>query len=91
MKISVIIPIYNSEKYLKECIESVLDQNYLDLEIILIDDGSTDNSKLICEEYVQTYDNIALYCQTNQGASAARNLGIKKHVESIFSFLTAMM
>lgn len=87
MKISVIIPIYNSEKYLKECIESVLDQNYLDLEIILIDDGSTDNSKLICEEYVQTYDNIALYCQTNQGASAARNLGIKKACGEYIFFL----
>lgn len=87
MKISVIIPIYNSEKYLKECIESVLNQNYLDLEIVLIDDGSTDNSKLICEQYAQIYNNITLYCQTNQGASAARNLGIKKACGKYIFFL----
>lgn len=51
MKISVIIPIYNTEEYLSKCIESVIYQDYIDLEIILVDDGSTDNSLRICESY----------------------------------------
>ena len=78
MKISIIIPIFNSEKYLKECINSVLQQDYTDFEIILINDGSSDNSVAICEEYVKNYKNIKLYSQKNQGVSSARNLGLNK-------------
>ena len=74
MKISIIIPIFNSEKYLKECINSVLQQDYTDFEIILINDGSSDNSVAICEEYVKNYKNIKLYSQKNQGVSSARNM-----------------
>lgn len=87
MKVSVIIPVFNSEKYLRKCIESVINQNYVDLEIILVDDGSTDDSGLICKEYSQNYSNITMYSQTNQGASAARNLGIKNACGKYIFFL----
>ena len=74
-KVSVIIPIYNSEKFLSEAIESVLNQSYTDLEIIVIDDGSTDDSLKILEKYS---DKITILSQTNEGLTSALNLGIKK-------------
>ena len=76
MKFSVIIPVYNSEAFLHKCIDSIVEQNYRDYELILIDDGSTDNSRQICQDYVAKYENIALICQENSGPSAARNRGI---------------
>lgn len=75
-KMSIIIPVYNAEKYIKYTIESVLQQNYQNLEIILIDDGSTDKSTDIINEYVEKYSNITLICQENAGAPTARNNGI---------------
>lgn len=77
MKISVIIPVYNAQKYIKECLESVLNQTYSDLEIIIIDDGSTDNSYVICKEFEKKDSRIKVLQQVNQGAAAARNLGLK--------------
>lgn len=77
VKVSIIIPVYNSEKYLKECIESVINQNYSDMELILVDDGSSDNSYSICSKYKNEYPNISLFHQKNQGVSVARNLGLK--------------
>ena len=78
MKYSVIVPIYNTEKYLKQCIDSLLNQTYLNIEIILIDDGSKDNSLNICLEYQKIYFNkIRVMSQKNKGVSAARNLGIE--------------
>ena len=76
MMISVIIPIYNTEKYLKDCINSVLKQTINDYEIILINDGSTDKSKEIAEQYCHDYDNISLINQSNKGQGAARNVGV---------------
>ena len=78
VKISVIIPVYNSEKYLKECIDSILAQTYKNYEIIIINDGSTDNSKYICEQYEKSHNNVKLYSIENHGVSYARNLGISK-------------
>lgn len=75
--ISVIIPVYNVEEYLEECIESVLKQTYTNYEIILVDDGSTDNSGSICDCYERKYTNIKVIHQKNGGLSAARNLGLK--------------
>lgn len=75
--ISVIIPIYNLEKYLRQCIDSVLNQKNLDLEIILIDDGSTDNSFIICEEYANLDKRFRIIHKENQGQAAARNDGLK--------------
>ena len=83
-KISIIIPVYNVEQYIKNCLESVINQTYDNWEIILIDDGSTDNSKAI-------YENIAIkkFKQTNKGVSAARNLGIEKAQGDYIVFLDA--
>ncbi|MCI9360907.1 MAG: glycosyltransferase family 2 protein [Hungatella sp.] len=71
--ISVIIPIFNSETYLRECIISVLEQTCTDFEILLIDDGSTDSVPDICREFVQRDSRIRYYCQQHQGVSTARN------------------
>ena len=76
IKVSVIIPIYNDEEYLRPCLESVVHQSLNDVEIICIDDGSTDGTGLILEEYRKEWDNIIIYTQENQGAGCARNKGI---------------
>lgn len=75
-KISVIVPVYNTEKYLAQCIESILNQSMSDFELILIDDGSKDSSGLICERYAVQDKRIQAFHQTNRGASAARNYGM---------------
>ena len=75
--LSIIIPIYNSEKYLRDCLASVIDQTYKDLEIILVDNNSTDNSLKICKEYAAKDNRIRLMQERKKGAAAARNLGIK--------------
>lgn len=74
--ISVIIPIYNVAKYLKQCLDSVVNQTYTNLEIILVDDGSTDKSGLICDEYSKTDSRIKLIHKKNEGVAAARNTGL---------------
>ena len=76
-KVSVIIPIYNVEKYLRECLDSVVNQTLKDIEIILIDDGSTDSSLSICKEYANNDNRIKILTQKNQGAAIARNKGIE--------------
>lgn len=75
-KVSIIIPIYNVGVYFKECIESVLSQKYKEIEIILVDDGSTDNSGLIADEYALKDNRIKVIHQENSGVSTARNVGI---------------
>lgn len=75
-KVSIIIPVYNAAEHLENCLKSVLEQTYKNIEIILVDDGSTDISKEICAHYAQKYSNIKLIEQTNSGPSAARNNGI---------------
>lgn len=77
MKISVIIPVYNTEKYLKQCLDSVLSQELSDYEIICINDGSTDSSYKILNEYASIYKKIKLINIKNSGVSAARNIGLK--------------
>ena len=74
--LSVIIPIYNSEKYLSECISSVLGQTFNDFELILINDGSTDNSLMLCQEFARKDERIIVIDQVNKGVSAARNAGL---------------
>lgn len=75
-KLSVIIPVYNVERYLKKCVDSVCQQTFGDLEIILIDDGSPDRCGILCDELAQADNRIKVIHQQNQGVSAARNKGL---------------
>ena len=77
LKFSIIVPIYNIEKYIEKCIKSVLIQNYRNFELILVNDGSTDNSQNICEEYSKIDDRIIVINKKNGGLPAARNTGIE--------------
>lgn len=74
--VSVIIPVYNAGKFLTETIESVLSQSLVDFQLILVNDGSTDNSAFICEDYVKKEERIQYFIQKNSGVSVARNLGL---------------
>ncbi|RSJ96740.1 glycosyltransferase [Streptococcus cristatus] len=74
--LTVVIPVYNVEKYLKRCIESVLVQGWHNYDIVLVDDGSTDSSPQICDDYVKAYDFISVIHKENGGVSEARNTGI---------------
>lgn len=76
--ISVVVPVFNVEKYLERCIDSILNQTYSNIEILLIDDGSTDSSGKICDKYATNYSNVYVYHQENQGLAAARNCGLSK-------------
>lgn len=76
MKISVIVPVYNSEKYLHKCIDSVRNQTYLDFELLLINDGSTDRSGEICDEYAVKDKRVKVFHKENGGVSSARNIGL---------------
>lgn len=85
--ISVIIPVYNVENYLEECLNSVQHQTYTNIEVILVNDGSTDNSKMICERYCQEDSRFHLISQTNQGQSVARNVGVEVSTGEFIAFV----
>ncbi len=74
--ISLILPIYNEEKYLGECLDSIMNQYYQNIEVILVDDGSTDKSAGICQEHVEKDRRFFLYRKENGGVSSARNMGL---------------
>ena len=74
-KFSVIVPIYNVEKYLKQCVDSILNQTYKDFELILVDDGSPDNCPAICDEYAQTDSRVKVIHKQNGGLVSARKAG----------------
>ena len=78
VKISVIIPVYNVENYLNQCLDSVINQSFKEIEIICVNDGSSDNSLAILESYGKSDDRIRIIDQENQGQGAVRNLGIKQ-------------
>lgn len=85
--ISFIVPVYNVELYLPGCIESILNQTFSDIEIILIDDGSTDNSGSICDKYQALDSRIQVIHQNNQGVSHARNVGLRQAVGRYIGFI----
>lgn len=76
--ISIIVPVYEVERYLPQCIDSIINQTYQDIEIILVDDGSTDNSGIICDEYSRKDKRITVFHKENGGLSDARNYGIAR-------------
>ena len=86
-KISIIVPVYNAEKYLVECLNSLVEQTYKNIEIILIDDGSIDNSAKICDEYAKKDERIKVVHQKNSGVSVARNNGLDMHTGDYVMFV----
>lgn len=85
--VSVIVPVYNIEEYLRECVESVLAQTYTNLELLLINDGSTDKSGVICDEYALKDSRVRVYHKKNGGLSSARNFGIERSKGNYLIFL----
>ena len=85
--VSIIIPIFNMEEHLRECLESILHQSYQNIQIILVDDGSMDSSGTICQEYVKNDKRFELYRQKNGGVAAARNFGLSKAEGSWIMFV----
>lgn len=75
-KLSIIVPVYNVEQYLSRCIDSILSQSFTDFELLLIDDGSTDGSGVICDEYAQMDSRVRVFHKENGGVSSARNVGL---------------
>ena len=86
-KISIIVPVYNTEKYLKECIDSIINQTYKNLEIILIDDGSTDNSLNICKLFSSQDKRIKIIEKSNSGVSDSRNMGLVSSTGDYITFV----
>lgn len=89
MLISVVMPVYNASEFLKRSIESVLKQSYRQLELILVDDGSTDRSKAICRQYAQTDRRVRVFSQKNLGPAGARNTGVRQAKGEFIFFLDA--
>lgn len=87
--ISVIVPVYNSEKYLHRCIDSILTQTFSDFELLLVDDGSTDSSGAICDEYAKKDQRVRVFHKENGGVSSARNLGLDKARGEWIAFVDA--
>lgn len=85
--ISVIIPVYKVESYLNRCVDSVLNQSYKNIEILLVDDGSPDKCGEICDQYAEKYGNVKVIHQKNQGLSAARNTGIREAEGEFLGFV----
>jgi len=86
-KVSIGVPVYNVEKYLKRCLDSLCNQTYKDIEIVIIDDGSTDSSPKICDEYAEKDKRIRVIHQSNAGLSQARNVGIDNSVGDYLMFV----
>ena len=89
--VSVIIPVYQAEKFLTECVESVRKQDYSELEIVLVNDGSTDRSNQMCEELAAADPRIRVIHQNNKGSGAARNAGIKENGWELYQGIAAML
>ncbi len=89
IRLSIIIPVFNAEQFLRKCLESIVSQTCQDFECILIDDGSSDSSMSICNEYAERYGNIVVIHQNNKGVSAARNVGLSVAQGEFVTFVDA--
>lgn len=87
VKVSIVVPVYNAEKTLKRCVDSIIQQSYTNWELLLIDDGSIDGSKIICDEYCQKDSRVVYFYKRNGGASSARNYGIAKATGQYIMFI----
>lgn len=87
LKISIIVPVYNVETYIKQCVSSLLNQTYRNIEVILINDGSTDESGIICDEFAAFDSRIVVIHKNNEGVSAARNIGIENATGDYLCFV----
>ena len=85
--LSIIVPVYNCEKTIEKCVDSILKQNYLDFELILINDGSTDNTLEKCMHYVQIDDRVKLRTQSNKGLISARMAGVNMALGDLIGFV----
>ena len=85
-KISVIMPVYNVERYVSKSIESIINQSFNDFELIIVNDGSTDNSKEIIEKYAKLDSRITIINKENEGVASARNLGIDRSIGKYLFF-----
>ena len=85
--ISIIIPVYNAEKYLRQCLDSIINQTYTNFEVLLVNDGSTDSSGMICQEYVENDSRFRYFEKENGGASSARNLGLERSGGAYITFI----
>lgn len=86
-KVSIVVPVYNVKDYVGKCIDSILNQSYENLEIIIVDDGSTDDSGIICDRYKQSDDRIQVFHKKNGGLSSARNVGIEMATGTYIAFI----
>lgn len=84
---SVIVPVYNVEEYLPQCIDSIVGQDFKEFELLLVDDGSSDNSGFICDKYKNRNDKVKVFHKENGGASTARNLGLKNAIGDYIIFI----
>ena len=91
IKYSVIVPVYNTEKYLKTCLDSIINQTFKFFEIIVINDGSTDNSLSMINDYAKQYDFIKVINKENTGLSDSRNLGVRIRFSENTSYLLIVM
>lgn len=89
MIVSIIVPVYNSERFIRRCLDSLINQTYSNIEIILVNDGSNDKSKELIEEYAASDNRISLYSQKNQGVSVARNAGVDRAKGQYVMFVDA--
>ena len=86
-KVSIIVPVYNTEKYLRPCLDSIQAQTFTDFEAILVDDGSTDSSGIICDEYAAQDSRFVVVHKKNEGVAKARDYGFNKSIGEYVTFV----